>query len=106
MKPPEPCPVFSACWCAVAGRENNPHCSALNVPIESNILAILIVSFILVYVFCKKHKPLTEAENQKRLLWKLFFISIQTKWIFKAKEFNKEYFNKAGELKNKYKETL
>lgn len=34
--PPFDCEIFSPCWCAVAGRENNPHCKDKN-PVQFSI---------------------------------------------------------------------
>lgn len=45
MKPPKPCPVFSPCWCEVAGRENNPHCADA-VPIEQFVNVFFIIAVI------------------------------------------------------------
>jgi len=51
MNPPPPpfnCEVFSPCWCSVAGRENNPNCKQ-SVSIQSDLFALLLVVFIVVY---------------------------------------------------------
>jgi len=52
MNPPPPppfnCVQFSPCWCSLAGRENNPHCKT-GLSIESNLFALLLVVFIVVY---------------------------------------------------------
>jgi len=50
IPPPQDCPIFSPCWCAVAGRENNPHCKD-SLPINSNyfIIPMIILGILLVF---------------------------------------------------------
>lgn len=68
MNKPPPfsnCEVFSPCWCAVAGRENNPHCQKSALPIQNDFLATLIVAGILAYmlVIFKLIKPFSFKRN-------------------------------------------
>jgi len=49
MNPPPPpfsgdCEIFSPCWCAVAGRQNNPHCKP-SVSINSSVFIIAMIIF-------------------------------------------------------------
>lgn len=46
------CERFSPCWCAVAGRQNNPNCKQ-KVPIESFSLSAVIVIAILLFILNK-----------------------------------------------------
>jgi len=110
MNPPPPfnCEVFSPCWCSVAGRENNPHCKT-GLSIQSDLFAFLLVAGMLSYMlflFYRKPRPLTEVEIEDNLKWKLFWISLKDRWIFRPNAFYKEYFKKNGSLKNKYKKLL
>lgn len=44
---------FTPCWCAVAGRENNPHCkNVASVPIDNPVFIIAMI-FIGICVFLK-----------------------------------------------------
>ena len=53
-RPPAPCPVFSPCWCEVAGRQNNPHCKGVDsLPVENDNMQVVIVILILIIV-CRK----------------------------------------------------
>jgi len=52
MKPPEP---FSEEWCAVAGREHNPHCKTISVPIDGAIFQIILVILIITYLKWKNN---------------------------------------------------
>lgn len=105
IKPPEPCQEpFTPCWCET--RPNNPHCDVVSVPIQSDFLTFVIVAGIFIYmlyIFNLKPRELTAEEIEKNEIWRLFWISCQTKWIFRQDEFYKEYFKKDGSLKDKYK---
>lgn len=87
--PPPPfsgnCEQFSPCWCAVAGRENNPHCK-LGVSINN---PYFIVFMIVAGSFLILHK--LKIINMKTL-FNRFYDQVST-FLFGAKSF------KWGELK-------